>query len=378
MFYNNVEDRTFVSKREGNYDIVNNNAFYYNLSMYPYIDNYLLAHNKMKKIIWPNDKKFAVCLTHDVDTLGLKNIQEPLRRLFAIKIPKNKTQILHFLNSFYKIYKSFKCKKTRGYDFNKYCKIEEKFNAKSTYFIFISDVKGLNPTADCYYRLQDKIVFDNKNIEFIDLLKKLKEDGYEIGLHPSVNSYKNKKILSEQKKILEETIGCTIESIRQHYLMYEADVTSIIQNEVGFKFDSTYGFNNSVGFRAGTSYPFKINGVLELPLHIQDGALFRANGGLGLNKEKAIKVSKNIIDRVKSVGGIVTLLWHPNADVKDKDIWDEVYAELIEYLSLSGAYFGTVSEVATICEKQTINLSNMDIEIKDYKDFIHYMKGQEI
>ena len=72
------------------------------------------------------------------------------------------------------------------------------------------------------------------------------------------------------------TAGKSSIGIRMHWLLRDARTPSVLEN-AGYAYDSTVGYNETVGYRAGTTQVFRPQGVrrlLELPLHIQDGALF--------------------------------------------------------------------------------------------------------
>jgi hypothetical protein len=61
-----------------------------------------------------------------------------------------------------------------------------------------------------------------------------------------------------------------------HWLLQDATTISVLE-EAGFAYDSTAGYNETVGYRNGTAQVFRPLGartLLELPMHIQDGALF--------------------------------------------------------------------------------------------------------
>jgi len=46
---------------------------------------------------------------------------------------------------------------------------------------------------------------------------------------------------------------------------------------------------------------------------------------------------------VEKVGGVLTLLWHPNQIIND-DWWD-LYLRILKYLKEKNAWFGSVREV---------------------------------
>ena len=61
-----------------------------------------------------------------------------------------------------------------------------------------------------------------------------------------------------------------------HWLLRDANTASALE-QAGYAYDPTVGYNETIGYRNGTTQVFRPLGaqtLLELPLHIQDGALF--------------------------------------------------------------------------------------------------------
>src|SRR5204862_2603238 len=64
--------------------------------------------------------------------------------------------------------------------------------------------------------------------------------------------------------------------IRIHWLLRDANTPAALER-AGYGYDSTCGYNETVGYCSGTGQVFRPLGMrtlLELPMHIQDGALF--------------------------------------------------------------------------------------------------------
>jgi peptidoglycan/xylan/chitin deacetylase (PgdA/CDA1 family) len=185
--------------------------------------------------------------------------------------------------------------------------------------------------------------------------------GWEIGLHPTWYAFNDVEKLRREKLELEDVLRKQIESVRHHYLHYDIRQTPRVQEKVGFKYDSTLGFNRNIGFRFGTSYPWKLydlerknqTNVMEVPLIIQDGALLRSKG-LDVNENIALEYVIEIADRVKSVGGVLTLLWHPSKIVNAE--WWSLYKRVLEYLDKQGAWFATISQLGSWWKENNQNI----------------------
>ncbi len=165
-----------------------------------------------------------------------------------------------------------------------------------------------------------------------------------------------------QKEQIEKVLDCEILSVRQHFLHFDNKITPSIQEAAGFKYDSTLGFNDNIGFRRGTSYAYplyniennKILPVLELPLIIQDGAMFNNRKGMRLDKGKALEYIQMIAKKIKEVGGILTLLWHPHLIV-DEISWN-TFQDALKILKKDDPWFATVSEIGDWWEN-TVNIN---------------------
>ena len=82
---------------------------------------------------------------------------------------------------------------------------------------------------------------------------------------------------------------------------------------------------------------------MEIPLIIQDGAMLNPDKGMRLDKDTAFKYVEQITEVIEKVGGVLTLLWHPNHILKED--WWRLYLRIPDYLKAKNAWFGTVRKV---------------------------------
>ena len=117
-----------------------------------------------------------------------------------------------------------------------------------------------------------------------------------------------------------------------------------------FSADSTLGFNRNLGFRTGTSLPFRVFDVernaeldlLEVPLLLHDGALLRSDA-LELNLELARAVLRLLLDRVAGVGGVATIVFHPNN--LEHDEYVELFRTTLDYAQERGGWFASLRDL---------------------------------
>ena len=274
------------------------------------------------KPFWPDGKRFAVCLTHDVDRV-YKTYQYLPSILKNIK-KRNPRGIVEQIKSML-----FDHGKNNPYwTFDKIMNLENKLGVKSTFF-FLNETGKLNP-----FGLKSWVLFRGRykidSLDIVEIIRKLHSEGFEIGVHGSYYSYNNESLLRNEKARLEEILGDSVHGIRQHYLNFDPENTFKMQESVGFEYDTTLGFREGIGFRRGTCFPyhpfdFSSNGelpILEIPLLIMDGAI---------PGDKAIlEQCIEIMDIVERSNGVLTLLWHQDRFSElDSPGWTELYKKLV-------------------------------------------------
>jgi peptidoglycan/xylan/chitin deacetylase (PgdA/CDA1 family) len=306
---------------------------------------------------WPEEKQFAVCLTHDVDYVSQESFIGSLRRFQNLRNTRDllsKKEIARrSLSSCSSLLTSMYNRLLSNDDplhcYEEWLNLEDEYGAKSTFFFLPNKVSERHP-SDHHYRYSDTIKFDNKKMSVESIIKEIDKRGWEIGLHPTWASATNTNEMREQKESLSQVLDTELVSIRQHYLNYDINNTPRIQEEAGFKYDSSLGFNDNIGFRFGTSYPWQLwdlknstyTDMIEIPLVVQDTALL-SSLGLRLDQNRALNYVKTISDRVRDVNGVLTLSWHPGY-INNESYFD-LYEQILEYLSDQNAWLTTTREV---------------------------------
>ena len=321
----------------------------------PFADQLVIKHlNYTPKTIWPQNKKFAVCITHDVDAISSNQNHKTAIRWALRK--KNNISKSVFLKTYLKAkYNSFKpLQKDVFWNNEKWLNFEKENNVRSTIFFMVRP-KGKNLTKyDHDYLLSDSFIYENKFITVADYCKRLSNEGFEIGIHGTFNTYNNAKLLTVQKETLEHAIGKKVVSTRQHYLHYDINETPTTHKESNLKIDTTLGYNKDVGFRAGTCFPYpiintkgKLTGTLEVPQILMDGAIL-GESSLNLDVEEGVKKAIGLIDKVEALGGCFTLNFHPEHFHIEK--YFSLFKKIVLELKKRKPYFATLSEVKEITE----------------------------
>ena len=321
----------------------------------PIVDEAYLSESK-QPIQWPEDKTFAACLTHDVDDVSVYSLQQSLRPFVSpfngLSLTVDKVERVNRLSK--NLIKSalLGFKKDPLHCYERWMNIEKDKGSRSTFFFWPgwSNVKKHHHT-DCIYDLDDHVKFDSQKCSVAEMMREIHRQGWEIGLHSSWYSFNNADELKRQKQAIEMTLDSSIHSVRQHYLHYDIRNTPRAHSEAGFKYDSTLGFNGNIGFRFGTCYPWHLYdhktqkqlSIVELPLIIQDVAMLSPKKSMRLDSEMAFNYIALLADRVKEVGGVLTLLWHPNEIINPEFV--KVYTRSLEYLKSQNCWMTTVKEI---------------------------------
>ena len=182
----------------------------------------------------------------------------------------------------------------------------------------------------------------------------MREDGWEFGLHASISAGRVPGEFEAEKALLESIVHAPVKGVRHHYLAFggvNASSTFRKQFEADFLYDSSVGWRDVCGFRAGTAFPYfpfdsdrrERLEILEIPLTIMDCHL------MCYPREKALKVAQEVIEELKTVGGLLVLNWHTESFCNRwrfegyVDLFDQILRPL---LCDSDAWFATPLEVA--------------------------------
>ena len=205
---------------------------------------------------------------------------------------------------------------------------------------------------DPLYALDDPVAFEGSHPTVGAMFRTIGERGFEIGLHGSYQSWRDPQRLAEERGALATATGREVAGIRQHFLRFDLDRTWDAQERAGFSSDATLGYNEAVGFRAGIAAPFhpwdaartRGRDLLELPLTLMDGALFR---GLGLAPEVAMRRTIAHLESVERAGGMAGLLWHPNVAAEALfPGWWACFVTALDHLAARGAWVTSAGEIA--------------------------------
>ncbi len=270
-----------------------------------------------------------VALTHDVDRT--RKTYQYISQFFKSLKRKDIYKMKYCIQFFFSQNKSY-------WNFNEIIRIEESYGVKSTFFFLNESIK-FNPLRISNWKLSLGRYKIN-DPEIVTMIKFLDQNGWEIGVHGSFNSYKNKRLLENEKNILEKIVGHKIIGTRQHYLNLN-DNTWQLHKELGFLYDSTWGFTRNIGFKDNKIQPFfPFNDkFVVFPLTIMDVCF------MSFPKKERWEKFMKIIEQIEKNNGILVLNWHQRVfNENEFPDFRKEYIKIIEYLLKNNAMFYTLGD----------------------------------
>jgi len=231
------------------------------------------------------------------------------------------------------------CKDFWFQDFDRFLQIEKEL--KSTFF-FIPFKNRPGDRVSGQHSERRATQYDITDVQ--ELAKNLVRQGFEIGVH-GIDAWHNSERGRQELNRISEVTGKLAVGIRVHWLCFDEDSLQTL-DEAGFLYDSTLGYNETIGYRGGTSQVFRPLGVrnlLELPLHIQDGALFY-RGRLSLTDSQAWNLCQALLNNASKYGGVLTILWHTRSLAPER-LWGDFYLRLLKDLESRRAWFRTAEQI---------------------------------
>ena len=275
--------------------------------------------------------RFAVALTHDVDTpwrwtrAGLRLAAGRLRRGDVSQLGALARIPLHRLR-----------RTDPNWSFERMLELEGEHDARSTFFVMAGHAHAADGASPGNYdRLRPRLV------------ETIATGGGEIGLHGSYTSANDPGRLQAEKAALERLTG-RVRGQRYHYLRVDPHANLAAVEDAGFRYDSTLGFPDALGFRAGIAHPFRPWGrrLVEIPLAAMDATLAEERY-LGLSAAKAEQRLTALLDWAAEHGGGFAILWHNDRfDPPTARGWDKLYARVLAAVQERGGACISAGELA--------------------------------
>jgi hypothetical protein len=300
----------------------------------------------------PAGFKFISCLTHDIDFLKLRQHKFDhsmwgfLYRATAgsvADVAKGRISLRTFFRNLSAAAKlplvHLGVCEDFWMPFGKYLEVED--GRPSTFFVIpFKNRAGKGMNGSTSSRRATRYDIDDM-AEWPDTLL---ANGCEVAVH-GIEAWNDIEAGKEELNRIRSRTSSGETGVRMHWLYFSAESPEKLER-AGFSYDSTCGYNDAVGYRAGTSQVFKplgVNALLELPLHIQDTALFYS-GRMHLRETEAWRLCMEILQNCGRHGGVATVLWHDRSLVPERS-WDAFYRRLLKQLDSEGTWFASAKDV---------------------------------
>ncbi|HPC73134.1 MAG TPA: hypothetical protein P5551_04975 [Syntrophales bacterium] len=295
----------------------------------------------------PAGYRYAVCLTHDIDFLRFRDhlFDKTMMGFIYRASLGSVVRLLQGRMSSRNVFKNFVALATAPLVHLGLCPdfwnqiplyMELEKNWKSTFFLIPFEGRS---GAPCGPEDRSSRAARYDVAEMGDIIKTVVNEGFEVGVH-GIDAWADRDCAAEERRRLEPYSRTDGIGIRMHWL-YRGEDTFRILDEAGYAYDSTFGYNDAVGYRAGTVQAYKppgVTGLLELPLNIQDTALFYP-GRMNLTEKDATIACDSLMENSRRFGGALTLLWHDRSMAPER-LWGDFYRDLLGKFEADGAWIG--------------------------------------
>ncbi len=267
---------------------------------------------------WPEGKRYAVVLSHDVDRpfawptnmfyterfvrdvkdgawrkamRGLPGLLRRRMRGWAGLVPPPDTDP-HFGFAWWKA-------------------LESSLGATSCFYVAVT--RASEPGAAFH-----DVDYDASTPIFREAMFEAVRQGWEIGLHASINAWKRPEQFAEEKARLERLLnGMPVGGVRHHHWSLQpgnAEATWRAHQAAGFLYDSSLGINDGAGFQRSMCWPFQPwdahrqakMPIMQIPPTLMDGGIFYQP----VTPEEGKHKIEAHLDDVRAVRGAVVLDWH--------------------------------------------------------------------
>lgn len=255
---------------------------------------------------WPQQRRWAVALTHDLDAVEwwpaftLLRLSELARRGRAGVA----TRVLRAAVG------------SGGRDVvwegvRRVLEIEARHQARSTWFVLCGTPTLASARAgDLTYRPESPLARR--------ILSAVESARHEVGLHGSFATLNDHEQFVRQRARLASLVASPVTGVRQHYLRTRPGATPSGMRAAGFDYDSTAGFSDRNGFRLGVadlvpSWAASSQSALamdEVPFTWMDRALSKYRGVE--DPDVWVDDALELAATCRAVEGLWVGIWHPN------------------------------------------------------------------
>jgi hypothetical protein len=318
----------------------------------------------------PPGYDFMGCLTHDVDFVGIRDHRcdhtmwgflyratvDSLLRALTGKLSWSKC-LRNWSSAFTLPFVHLGFRGDFWLEFDRYMAIERALGS-TFFFLPFKNVAGTLGSAPAPKRRAAKYDLTSIRKTILNLLS----NNCEVGLH-GIDAWQDLQSAQSERNRIHDVTGQSDVGTRMHWLYWKEASPKILE-DAGFTYDSSFGYNDAIGFRAGTTQPFcplNAEHLLELPLNIQDSAMFYSDRMM-LSEADALNGCRDLIQSMLSSGGALTINWHTRS-LSPERLWGDFYDSLLSEIRRHRVWFGTAKEIVEwVRKRRALRFDAVDFE----------------
>ena len=282
---------------------------------------------------WPEGRRWAVALTHDLDIVALWPVFTALRLLELSRKGHWHLATRAAGDALRSIGRAPVERGTASLQ-----AVEQARSIRSTWFVLCgTPTPGTLLAGDLTYRPEAAATRR--------IVAGVAEGKHAIGLHGSRETVLSAERFAEQRSRLQGLTGHAVHGVRQHFLRFDPVRTPQAMTQAGFRYDSTAGFPDRNGFRIGVADVVHVGATLdEVPFTWMDRALskYRDIEDPQLWIDDALLLAKSCRD----VEGLWVGVWHPNlTHALGYPGAPVAYERLLDALLADRPFVGTLDEI---------------------------------
>ena len=300
----------------------------------------------LKKAPWPEGKKSALVISHDIDVLDKWWLYATALGSEAIKRGKWKQAAAIGLRSI-----KHMVNRSNPVDcFHELLQLESRFRFRASWHFMVG-----KPTlrsiagADITYSAE-------AITQYVDLLRRFDA---EIALHASYHACSDESLFAEQCRGLRNMVGYDgTEGVRAHFLRFNGTPFFRLMENHGFGWDGSLGFGERPGFKSGLATPFQPYDhdadrqfdIWEFPLNWMDRTFSKYSTG---SVEDMYRNAVDMADCCFRRNGLFALLWH-NYSVSDLGFggYETLYNRILEHFHNRNVYNDQPRRIAQWLDKR--------------------------
>ncbi|WP_224338467.1 polysaccharide deacetylase family protein [Haloprofundus halobius] len=274
---------------------------------------------------------FALGLTHDVD----RPHQSPIHAVYYALRERNPSRL-----------RGLRPGANPYWLFDDIMELEDELGVRSSFYFLQEQSmlqRPLDEWRDKSHWVEHIGRYDIEAPDIHDLIRRLNDGGWEVGLHGSYSSYDKPELLTEQKATLERILGDTVVGGRQHCLNMTVPDTWRHHADLGLRYDSSLGSSSTYGFEHGYDpiRPFDDEFVV-FPLTVMERTLPNVSEDI----DEAWAECERLLQEAAENEAVMTVLWHPTYyDEEERPGYRRLYRRLIERAQELGGYVGPLAEI---------------------------------